>query len=213
MPPCYGSRVTVVRRGSLDVPAVALTFDDCDDADAWDAILDILEQSGSRASFFPLGFRVAEFPTQARRTARSGHTCGSHSWDHVDLRGQAFDEIRRGFLRHTSVWRAVTGCAPLPWLRPPYGCWNRTTARAAFAAGFDHILLWDVDPEDWRLPGVRAISERVLASGRRGSIVDLHVTAQTAQALPDIITGLRARGLEPTSLEHVSSAVRRARRP
>jgi len=58
------------------------------------------------------------------------------------------------------------------------------------------VILWDVDPQDWASPGSSAIASRVLSSVRPGSIVLLHLRAQTAAALPTILRGLRARGYQ-----------------
>ena len=59
------------------------------------------------------------------------------------------------------------------------------------------MVLWSVDPGDWRRPGVGAIESNVLKNARSGSIVLLHdgggYRDQTVKALPAIIDGLRRR--------------------
>jgi peptidoglycan/xylan/chitin deacetylase (PgdA/CDA1 family) len=61
------------------------------------------------------------------------------------------------------------------------------------------MVLWSVDPGDWRRPGVRAIVSNVLTRARAGSIVIMHdgggERSQTIAALPQIINGLRQRHL------------------
>jgi peptidoglycan-N-acetylglucosamine deacetylase len=62
-------------------------------------------------------------------------------------------------------------------------------------------VLWTVDPRDWE-PGAtkRAIVKSVLGHVRAGSIVELHDgggdRSATIAALPDIIKGIRKRGLK-----------------
>jgi peptidoglycan/xylan/chitin deacetylase (PgdA/CDA1 family) len=85
-----------------------------------------------------------------------------------------------------------------------------TTLVAAGVAGYRQMMLWDVDPRDWQYPGAEVIVGRALADCSTGSVVDLHVTAQTAEALPALIAGLRQRGLPCLPLTAV--APRRARR-
>ncbi len=62
-------------------------------------------------------------------------------------------------------------------------------------AGYREMVLWDVDPLDWQLPEPELIVTRVLQACSPGSIVELHVTAPTAAALPSLIAGLRHEGL------------------
>jgi peptidoglycan/xylan/chitin deacetylase (PgdA/CDA1 family) len=61
-------------------------------------------------------------------------------------------------------------------------------------------VLWDVDPRDWSGISAAEIQRRVLSSARSGSIVVMHVKAQTALAVRGILRGLRGRGLEPVTL-------------
>ena len=57
---------------------------------------------------------------------------------------------------------------------------------------------WDVDPQDWRTPGVGAIRSRVVSAVQPGSIVLLHDgggnRSQTVAAVPGIVRELRSRG-------------------
>jgi len=59
-------------------------------------------------------------------------------------------------------------------------------------------IMWDVDPWDWKRPGTAAVASHVLRNTHGGDIVLFHDTAgsSTIGALPCIIEGLRARGLE-----------------
>jgi peptidoglycan/xylan/chitin deacetylase (PgdA/CDA1 family) len=60
------------------------------------------------------------------------------------------------------------------------------------------MVLWSIDPSDWRRPGVKAIVSNVLLNARPGAIVIMHDgggdRSQTVDALPAIIRGLRRRG-------------------
>ena len=87
---------------------------------------------------------------------------------------------------------------PVPHLfRPPYGIYNATTLSIL---GRLHMLMvmWSIDPGDWRRPGAKAILSNVLTNSRPGAIVILHDgggdRSQTIAALPGIIRGLRRRG-------------------
>ena len=185
---------------------VALTFDDCYDTAAWARILDMLKAKHATASFFCTGIYVTGHPDLARRTIAGGHTVGSHGWDHASLTSLSYDEVRSRLVRDESAWWRAAGSTPAPFFRPPGGATNATVLQAAGSAGYLRTVIWDVDPRDWSLPGASVIRERVLSAARAGSIVVLHALDQTAAALPGIIDGLRARGLEPVSLAELFAA-------
>lgn len=193
------ARPVVLRRLPAHTPGVALTFDDCDDGDAWERILGILAAEAVPAAFFALGMRVEQFPDAARRTVADGHAVGAHGWDHADLTALPSDEVVHRLVADRAAWRRA-GAPDVGAFRPPFGRFDVGTLDAARRAGYQRMVLWDVDPRDWQLPGADRIVDRTLAACSPGSIVDLHVTGQTADALPGLIAGLRRRGLACVSL-------------
>jgi peptidoglycan/xylan/chitin deacetylase (PgdA/CDA1 family) len=71
----------------------------------------------------------------------------------------------------------------------------------AQAAGYQTVVGFDVDPADYQDPGAAVVSQRTLAAVQPGSIVSLHFGhSGTIDALPSIISGLRARGLTPVTM-------------
>jgi len=179
---------------------VALTFDDGYDPGAWASILSTLRRRGVRATFFVNGRHVAGHPDLARRTVAGGNAIGSHTWTHTltirQTRAEIFAELRDD----TALWWRVAGVTPAPYFRPPGGRRDGKTMAVAGSLGFSRLLLWDVDPGDWAHPAPRAIARSVLARVRPGSIVLLHLTPETARALPAILAGLRARGYAPVTV-------------
>jgi peptidoglycan/xylan/chitin deacetylase (PgdA/CDA1 family) len=184
---------------------VALTFDDGNNA-AWASILSTLKRYKAHATFFPLGPIVASSASLARRTVREGHACGSHGWTHTAMTRQSAGQIQSEWARTIDPWWRASGYSPVPYCRPPYGAMNSVTTSASAAIGFYRVILWDVDPSDWSQPGASVIVSRVLGAVRPGSIVCMHLTPQTAQALPSILSGLRARGYKAVSLPEMFHA-------
>src|SRR5947208_1955237 len=59
------------------------------------------------------------------------------------------------------------------------------------------IILWDVDPLDWKEPGPSIVSSRIRKETRPGSIVLSHdIHAQTIQAMPATLSELEAKGFK-----------------
>ncbi|MFN8188228.1 MAG: polysaccharide deacetylase family protein [Gaiellales bacterium] len=205
----YRVAARVVRRVEGAGRRVALTFDDCNDGAAWSRILSVLGAARVKAGFFCLGSQIARHAAEARRTLRDGHSIGNHSWNHVYLPELAPAGVAADVRRATLAWWRLARQAPMPFYRPPYGALDADAARGIGAAGYGRIVLWDVDPQDWRRPGAAAIAARAVGPARAGSIILLHALPQTAAALPEILAGLRAKGLRPVGLDELFAAAGR----
>jgi gliding motility-associated-like protein len=198
----HSVRTRVVARVDKANRYVALTFDDCFFPSSWDSILRTLERNRIKAAFFCPGSLVQTYPRLAARTARAGHTLGSHGWDHALLSAAAYSNILWRVQRDRSVWWRWRKAA-VPYFRPPYGAYNSSVLSAAAAVGYRYTVLWDVDPRDWTNPGVSAIVSRAVRPAKAGSIILLHVKPQTARALPLIIRALRNHRLRPIGLDQL----------
>jgi len=183
---------------------VAITIDDCNDGATWSRMLAILRARRVHASFFCIGANVARFPDQARRTVADGHTVGSHTPDHAQVNQLSDAAIGQRLRQDQSTWWNVAHTTPSPFWRPPYG--ERGGEAAAGRTGFRWTMLWSIDPQDWERPGADAIAAHVLTKAFAGAVILIHVLTGTADALDRIITGLRARGLEPVSLAEMAHA-------
>ncbi|HEX6207734.1 MAG TPA: polysaccharide deacetylase family protein [Actinomycetota bacterium] len=179
---------------------VALTFDDCGNTSAWGSILRTLHAKNVEAAFFCGGGAVRGNPSLARRTVRDGHTPGSHALDHAILTGHDPSFTSSRVRADRRAWWQVARRTSAPYLRPPYGACNASVVEGAAAAAAPRVVMWDVDPQDWRSPGVSEIRRRVLSAARPGSIILLHTGDQTAASIGSIVDGLRARNLEPVGL-------------
>ncbi len=168
---------------------VALTFDD-GPSSYTSSILHSLNRYGARSTFFEVGENVPGDSAVMRRILRSGSEIGNHSMHHSAYPSSSD-------LAATSARiHAVTGFRPCEF-RPPYGAVNGGLIMRAWRLGM-HTIYWDVDPQDWALPGSSAIYSRVVGNVRPGSIVIMHDGGgprdETAAALPRILANLRRRG-------------------
>ena len=175
---------------------VALTFDDGPSPAYTARILDILEEHGVPATFFVIGRSAAENPELLARMAAEGHSVQNHTYGHYWLTRYADATVTDQLARGNQIIQELTGDAPNCY-RPPFGAVNDRVRSLAAAQGLATVM-WDVDPWDWKHPGSYAVSSHVLSRTAGGDIVLFHDTAgwSTIGALPAIIDGLRARGLE-----------------
>jgi peptidoglycan-N-acetylglucosamine deacetylase len=125
----------------------------------------------------------------------------SHGYGHPDMRTQSAAEIAAELLRTEETLARLGARTARPLFRPPSGYQDAQVLRVAGVHGYPWTVLWDVDPLDWKTvpdggPEARDIVSTVVGSSQGGSIVLLHLSGtQTLTALPDVVAGLRAKGL------------------
>lgn len=184
---------------------VALTFDDGPWPGQTERILDILKKEKVPATFFMLGSRAKKSPAVARRVAAEGHQVATHSFSHKKIWTESLPVVRREVRRGAEAVEEASGVHPR-WFRPPGGRVTGLIAAEARIANLK-IVLWDVDPSDWRQPRASVIARRVVGATEPGSVVLLHDGGgdreQTITALPWIIHGLQKKGYTFVTLDQM----------
>ena len=184
-------------------PAVALTFDDGPNPVATPRILDALGEAGVQATFFVLGRHAERWPELVARAAAEGHQVANHGYFHQKLhrRGPAY--VARDLEMGTSAVEAAAGVRPR-FFRAPHGFRSPWVYPIARALG-QRVVGWSLGVWDSDRPGADAIARRSIEGVRSRSILLLHDgdgydpagdRLQTAAALPAIVAGVRARGLD-----------------
>jgi peptidoglycan/xylan/chitin deacetylase (PgdA/CDA1 family) len=188
-------------------PAVALTFDDGPNPPYTGRVLDVLERYGVPATFFCVGLHASAHTEELARMVEAGHGVGNHTWSHPFLPDLSVREFQAQLERTDEAVEAVTGPRPVRLFRPPYGSRSTEIVRWLDDADRPTVALWDVDTDDWAMPGAAAIAGAVLDRARPGSIVLLHDgggdRSQTAEALPAVIEGLLDRGYRFARVEEL----------
>ncbi|NLY55953.1 MAG: polysaccharide deacetylase family sporulation protein PdaB [Firmicutes bacterium] len=177
-------------------PAVALTFDISWGEKSPGPILDILKEKQVTATFFLSGPWVESHPELAKRIADEGHEIASHGHRHINYSPLSRAEIISEVTASKEAIKRVTG-VDIEFIRTPNGDYDAEAISAIREAGLTAIH-WSVDSKDWLNPGVDQIVKNVLTEARQGSIILMHASdscQQTAQALPQVIEGLRRKGL------------------
>lgn len=198
----------VVTHGSRTDPRVAITFDDGPDDPFTLQISAVMDAHGVKGTFFEVGKAVDARPDIARSLLADGHLLGNHSFHHdywrwLDPRYPELDRTQDAF-------RTQLGVCPA-FFRPPHG--QRTPFMLAHVSSKGmHTVTWDVSASDWTSTDGQAVARGILDHVKPGSIVLLHdgldgtVTADRTvllEALPLILDGLRAKGLQPVRLDEL----------
>ena len=183
---------------------VALTFHGQGPASLTESVLRECAARDARITVFAVGQWVAAAPSLAQAIVKAGHELGNHTWSHQQMKQLDAAAAREEVARGVQALRAATGAVGW-WFRPSGTHFSTPTIRAAAEhSGYRRCVSYDVDPEDFRDPGSTLVVSRTLAAVRPGSIVSLHLGHEgTVQALPAILDGLKAKGLEPVTLSRL----------
>ena len=185
--------------GDAGEPIVYLTFDDGPHPTWTPQVLEVLARHDAIATFFVLGASVTAYPELASRIVEAGHDAENHTFDHASL-----DRMDRAtFIAEVedtdhAIEEATGGLVdPTSCLRPPYGAVDAQTNILAAELGKE-VVLWNVDPQDWRRPGATQIARHLIDNARPGAILLMHdgggVRSQTVEALDTVLRELSERG-------------------
>lgn len=175
-------------------PVVALTFDDGPHGTLTPKLLDILRVQGVRATFFVLGENVERYPDIARRIVAEGHEIANHSWDHPSLPRVSAERLDRELRRTTEIIEKTTG-QKVTMMRPTYGALNDRVEKSLLEDYKLDVILWSVDPRDWKRPGADVVTRRMVGGAHPGAILLAHdIHPGTIAAMPDTIAQLKAKG-------------------
>src|ERR1700730_12720555 len=179
---------------NVDGPYIAMTFDDGPSQKLTPKLLDLLAAHHIKATFFVIGQNVVDHPEVVQRAIREGHEIGNHSWSHPNLGKMSDENVRRELQKTDDAIKSAAGVRPT-LMRPPYGSITAHEKKWIHADFGYQIILWDVDPLDWKRPGPTAVCNRILKETRAGSIVLSHdIHPGTIEAMPATFEQLEAKG-------------------
>ena len=173
---------------------IALTFDD-GPGPYTPAVLATLEREDVPATFFEVGIEERYFYAATSAIVADGDAIGDHTQVHAAMSRLSGAAQRTELLQEAAAVERHGARFPRLF-RPPYGMWNAATLALLHRYRM-LMVLWTVDTNDYRRPGVQAIVRTALSGARPGAIILLHDAggdrSQTVAALPRIIAGLRRR--------------------
>lgn len=187
----------------LQPKEIVLTFDDGPQITTTKKILDTLDEHCTKAIFFSIGKMALGMPNILRDVEARGHTVGTHTWSHADLRKKkekdGIDEIERGI---SGVHRAL-GKPAAPFFRFPY---LRDSKAMAAHLEKRNIAMFsmDVDSFDFKYRSAKSMVKSVvkkLNDKGKGILLMHDIQRTTAAALPDLLAELKANGFKIVHLK------------
>ncbi len=175
---------------------IAITFDDGPHKTNTPQLLDILKQRGVRATFFVVGQNAAEYPDILKRIVAEGHELANHSYTHPVLASMSQSAVHEQLDKtHQAVLKA-TGVS-MKLLRPPYGALSEPQRRTANSEFGYKVILWSVDPLDWKVRDAARVQNEIVSHTQAGSIVLAHdIHKSTVDAMPETLDKLTEKGFK-----------------
>lgn len=220
----------VIQRTGDSPGKIVLTFDDGPDPVWTPKILDILKQENVKAAFFIVGSNGQTNPAIVKRILAEGHEIGNHSFTHPNL-GEVPRQVVDLELNTTQrLIESLTGRSTRLFRAPYFGDAEPRTPDEidptvqAQNLGYISVGL-HIDPDDWKPKNddgtphtADQIVEEVIRQAaiktpeERGNIVLLHDAggdrSATVAALPRIISELRGKGYEFTTVGELANMTR-----
>ncbi len=202
-----------VARYGASTNEIALTFDDGPDPQWTPKILDVLKRKNATATFFLIGLEAENNSGLASRILREGHGIGNHTFTHPDISNLSGRYMQLEVNLTEQLFASRLGIRTILF-RPPYSIDAEPDTEdqvrpLEFTQDMGYITVGDkIDTNDWQGPSAAQITSDVLdhlppcapTDLRCGNIVLMHDGGgnrlQTLLALPKIIDGIRAKGLQ-----------------
>ena len=134
--------------------------------------------------------RIAGNEALIRRMRDEGHQIGVHTFDHVEVTKLSRPDFDLQVGKTRALLASITGEGEF-WLRPPYGKIDGSVRQWADGP----LILWSVDPEDWKDHDVNRIAGHILSHVQDGDIILMHdIFNSSVDAALQAVDALQAQG-------------------
>lgn len=185
-----------IKRIETTEPVVALTFDDGPMDGIYLKMLNLFKQEGIHVTFFEIGRNVQKYPQVSRRALAEGHEIGSHSVQHKKIPLlDTMEEVRTEIIDNQTIIKEAIGVEPKVF-RAPHVMHDTRMWEVLDELNLPSIGA-SIGTSDWNHDNsVESIIDKATLKTKAGDIVLMHSwSPKTLEALPEIISRLRAKGL------------------
>lgn len=180
--------------GSRDDKRICITVDDLKDTEMVRAIFELGQELGVPMTFFVLGYVIEDEDAELwRAIAESDCEIGNHTYAHQSLPMMGRTNIVQSLQRVQNRLNEVLGYDyQMRVMRPPYGNImvdgsTSYVASAVDAAGYEHMVLWDVSETD---------PDKCIKKVENGSILLFHSIPKDLACLEALLPQLIEQGYE-----------------
>ncbi|WP_234340289.1 polysaccharide deacetylase family protein [Gorillibacterium timonense] len=195
-----------IYKGNPDKPMASLMINVAWGEEYLPAMLETLLNENVHATFFFDGSWLSKHVELAKQIGSAGHELSNHAYSHPNMselsRSQAVEQIAKT----QALLKDKLGVTNTLFA-PPSGDFNQQTVWIAKEQGLTTVL-WTVDTVDWKKPEPSVILRRINSRLEPGSLILMHPTASTRDALPGIIRMIKQKGLALGTVSELLSTKR-----
>lgn len=174
---------------------IALTFDDGPHAKNTAYLLNELEARNVKATFFILGNRISGNTSIVQKMIDDKHEIGGHTFNHKELNKLNSKQINKEITDTNTELFEYFGIKTTVF-RPPYGSVNKNVIQIIKDYNMP-IILWNVDPLDWKYQDAQRVSKHIIQKAQNGDIILLHdMFKSSAEAAIIVVDELTKKGFK-----------------
>ncbi|MFF1919844.1 polysaccharide deacetylase family protein [Streptomyces sp. NPDC058221] len=188
----------IVHASDRGAKGVNITIDDGPDPTWTPQVLQLLKDSGVKATFCMVGTQAQAYPDLVKAVVAGGHRLCNHTVSHdtgMDKKSEAY-QSQQILDAERMITKASGGVRP-QYYRAPGGAFTPYSRHLAASRGM-RPLGWNVDTKDFEHPGADAIVATVKSEISNGPTVLFHDAggdrSQTLAALREVLPWLRQQG-------------------
>lgn len=156
-------------------------------------MLDTLDAENVKATFFFDGSWLKKNPEMAKEIQKRGHELENHAYTHPNMSQLSRERATLEISKTQQLLKDTLGVTN-KWFAPPSGDFNQQTVQIAASLGLKTVL-WTLDTVDWRKPSPDSIVNKISAKVEPGTLILMHPTSSSSQALKGMIRVIKAKGL------------------
>lgn len=193
--PIYGgTELSAVYCGNRGDNKVSLMFNVYENSAVVRKIVDLLDESGAKATFFVGGCWADDNGDVLNKIVNSGHEIANHGYFHKDHAALDYDKNKEEIYLTGVIVKALCGKEP-SLFAPPSGSFSDITLQSAYDLGYK-VVMWSKDTIDWRDKDKSKIISRATKDLKGGDLILMHPKEHTLSALPEIIGYCKAQNME-----------------
>ena len=191
--PIYGGNsLSAIYNGNVNNKNVSLMFNVYENTEVVNKIIDVLDKSEVKGTFFVGGCWADDNGETLNRIVKSGHEIANHGYFHKDHKKLSFDKNKEEIMLTGVIVKALCGVQSTLFA-PPSGSFNDATLEAAYELGYQ-VIMWSKDTIDWRDKDIDVIYNRATRNPTNGELILMHPKEHTLSALPKIIEFYKKNG-------------------
>ncbi|WP_240762501.1 polysaccharide deacetylase family protein [Paenibacillus thalictri] len=169
-------------------------------------MLEVLDKENAHATFFLDGSWLKKNVPVAKEIMSRGHEMANHAYSHKNMSELGYGSASEEMSKTQALLEKELGVKNTLFA-PPSGDFNQATVRIAREQGM-RTILWTLDTVDWRNPGASNILRKIEARVEPGSLILMHPTVSSSEALADMIRIIKRKGLRLGTVSEVISPER-----